>query len=99
MSDVAEWNFNRPKHGWVCFFCGDTMRTPGEARDHFGLTPAATVACRIKDGDEKGLAMALRKAEQERDELQVRLTSVRAGLDKTGENETVERWRAQHKFW
>ena len=35
-ADEVEWVFNRPKHGWVCFHCGDVFRTPGEARDHFG---------------------------------------------------------------
>ena len=52
-----------PANGWTCFHCGETFRTPGSARDHFGCTPASDLACRIKAGDERGLLMALRKAE------------------------------------
>lgn len=28
-----------PKHGWTCFHCGETFKTPGKAREHFGRTP------------------------------------------------------------
>lgn len=52
-----------PEHGWTCFFCGETFTTPGAARDHFGADPIADTACRIKFGEERGLVMALRKAE------------------------------------
>lgn len=31
--------YNRPEHGWVCFHCGDTLMTFGEAEAHFGETP------------------------------------------------------------
>lgn len=58
-----------PAHGWTCFHCGETFRTPGSARIHFGTTPASTPGCVIKAGDEKGLLMALRKAEDARDEF------------------------------
>jgi hypothetical protein len=54
-----------PRHGWTCFFCGDTFATPGAARDHFGADPLADAACRIKAGEERGLVMMLRRAEEQ----------------------------------
>ena len=54
-----------PALGWTCFHCGETFTTPGEARDHFGCDQTDDPACRIKTGDERGLVMALRKAEAE----------------------------------
>jgi len=54
-----------PKHGWTCFFCGETFTTPGSAQDHFGSEPYAEVACKIKAGEERGLIMELRKVEAE----------------------------------
>jgi flagellar biosynthesis/type III secretory pathway protein FliH len=55
----------QPIHGWTCFHCGETFRTVGGARDHFGADQSADPACRIKVGDERGLVMALRRAEAE----------------------------------
>lgn len=97
--DESEWVFNRPKHGWICFHCGDVFRTPGAASDHFGFSPASNPACRIKFGDEQGLVMALRKTEMERDEFEVRLTAARLGLDREGEDDAVERFRAGRRWW
>jgi hypothetical protein len=54
-----------PEHGWTCFHCGETFTTPGSARDHFGFDPSCDPGCRIKLGAERGLLMALRKAEME----------------------------------
>lgn len=54
-----------PKGGWTCFHCWENFTTPGAAQDHFGATPSATPACQIKAGAERGLVMALRKAEEE----------------------------------
>ena len=54
-----------PARGWTCFFCGETFTTPGAARDHFGSEPLADTACQIKAGEERGLVMELRKAENE----------------------------------
>lgn len=59
-----DW-YHRPAHGWTCFFCGETFKTPGAARDHFGGDEGSTAACRIKAGDERGLVMELRKVEEE----------------------------------
>lgn len=54
-----------PEHGWTCFHCGETFTTVGAARDHFGFDPyECEPACRIKLGGERGLVMALRKAER-----------------------------------
>ena len=54
-----------PPQGWVCFYCGDVFTTIGAASDHFGGDPGATAACKIKFGEELGLVMELRKAEEE----------------------------------
>jgi len=57
--------YAKPEHGWTCFHCGETFATVGAARDHFGFEPSSDPACRIKVGAERGLIMALRKAEKE----------------------------------
>lgn len=54
-----------PEHGWTCFHCGETFRTPGMAREHFGADPLAIPGCMIKLGDERRLLGALRDAEAE----------------------------------
>ena len=65
-ADAMPWpdTYPMPAHGWTCFHCGETFTTPGSARDHFGCEPCADPACRIKVGEERGLVMALRKAEK-----------------------------------
>ena len=63
-SDGAD-TYPMPKHGWTCFHCGETFTTPGSARDHFGAHMGATPGCQIKAGEERGLLMALRRAEKE----------------------------------
>lgn len=59
--------YERPPHGWTCFHCGETFKTPGTARDHFGASPDAEPGCviRVKLGDERGLQFELRKAEEQ----------------------------------
>lgn len=54
-----------PDHGWTCFFCGETFTTIDAARYHFGGDPFDDPACRIKDGQEKNLLLALRRAQDE----------------------------------
>lgn len=54
-----------PEHGWTCFHCCESFTTPGDARDHFGGEPGGLTGCEIKAGEERGLLMALRKAEDE----------------------------------
>lgn len=61
--------YEMPKDGWVCFHCGERLTTPGAARNHFGTYPDREPACVIKAGDERGLVMALRKAEDRATEL------------------------------
>ena len=34
-----------PRHGWTCFHCGETFRTPETATEHFGQTPDSTPEC------------------------------------------------------
>lgn len=62
---MTEVYYTRPGPGWLCFHCGERFTTPGSARDHFGFDPSSDPACRIKVGEERGLVMALRKAEEE----------------------------------
>lgn len=59
--------YDMPQLGWTCFHCGETFTTPGSARDHFGARPDAAPGClvRVSVGGERGLLMALRKAEDE----------------------------------
>lgn len=59
----------KPCPNWTCFHCGETFTTPGSARDHFGFDPSCDPACRIKLGAERGLVMALRKAEADCEEM------------------------------
>ncbi|API58503.1 hypothetical protein BSL82_03605 [Tardibacter chloracetimidivorans] len=61
--------YEKPPHGWTCFHCGETFTTPGSARYHFGFDPSSDPACRIKLGAERGLVMALRKAEADLEEM------------------------------
>ncbi|MCH4563382.1 hypothetical protein MKP05_09595 [Halomonas sp. EGI 63088] len=70
-----------PLEGWVCFHCGELFTTVGAAADHFGTTPDRQPACLIKLGDERGLVMALRKAEDERDALASVLAKAQAMAD------------------
>lgn len=53
-----------PPHGWTCYFCGETFKTPGAAADHFGSDLDDRPAC-IEFGEKgtRGLVMAWRKAE------------------------------------
>lgn len=34
-----ELAYTAPEHGWTCFHCGETFKTPGAARLHFGERP------------------------------------------------------------
>lgn len=77
MTDI----YPRPEDGWVCFHCGERFTTYGGARDHFGADPSKDPACRIKIGEERGLVMALRKAEDEIDDLRRRLGSAQGELE------------------
>jgi len=70
VEQIAGDTFPFPKHGITCFHCGETFTTPGGAKNHFGFEPSADPACRIKLGAERGLVMALRKAEAEIAHLQ-----------------------------
>ncbi len=59
--------YQQPPHGWTCFHCGETFRSVGAARDHFGANPDHEPGCiiQVQAGEERGLLMALRKAEAE----------------------------------
>ena len=62
---MTQETYPMPADGWVCFHCGERFTTPGGAEDHFGARPTDMAACLIKVGEERGLVMALRKAEAE----------------------------------
>jgi hypothetical protein len=59
--------YERPPHGWTCFHCGDTFKTVGEARDHFGADPSKEPGCFLKVslGAERGLLHIVRQKEAE----------------------------------
>lgn len=62
---IKHWNTRLPT--WTCFHCDETFTNQGSARDHFGGDQDSIPGCVIKVqlGDERGLQMALRKAEKE----------------------------------
>lgn len=62
---MTEDTYSAPPDGWVCFHCGERFTTFGAASDHFGERPDDGVACRIRDGEELGLVMALRRSQAE----------------------------------
>ncbi len=66
MSNDNQDTYQIPEHGWTCFFCGETFTTVGAARDHFGAEPTAKPGClmKVSVGAERGLLMALRRAEE-----------------------------------
>lgn len=70
-----------PLEGWVCFHCGELFTTVGAAADHFGTSPDREPACQIKLGDERGLVMALRQAEDRHDVLAGVLAKAQALAD------------------
>lgn len=72
--------------GWTCFHCGETFKTPGSARDHFGYDSVEKPACLIKIGDERGLVMALRQAQKERNSALEICASVAAMAKKGGDH-------------
>ena len=57
--------YQAPPDGWVCFHCGERLRTVGAARDHFGAAPGATPGCllKVQAGGERGWLMLVRKLE------------------------------------
>jgi hypothetical protein len=59
-----------PAQGWTCFHCGENCRTVAAARAHFGGRPDAVPGCllQVKYGEARGLLLALRQAEAQRDE-------------------------------
>lgn len=75
MGALPEDTYKRPKHGWTCYFCGETFTTPGAAKDHFGADQNQDPGClidhrvQVEEGGKpergRGLLMALRKAEEE----------------------------------
>ncbi len=81
LSPDSEDLYLAPAHGWTCFHCGLTLLTPGAARDHFGATPDRVPGCIIHAGEERGLLMAVRKLEAQRDELLKRCESAEMDAD------------------
>ena len=61
--------YQQPEHGWTCFHCGETFKTIGSARDHFGETPKEVPGCIIKAGNEKGLLMELRRTQKQLEKI------------------------------
>ena len=58
--EIAKWeadgHYPMPAHGWTCFWCGETFKTPGAARKHFdpaidGDTTSPTACLRALAAD------------------------------------------------
>lgn len=64
--DMRTDTYQMPPNGWTCFHCGETFTTVGAARIHFGADQSAQPGCmeKVAVGAERGLLMALRKAEE-----------------------------------
>ena len=45
LGEAGAPTYPRPKDGWVCFHCGTRFTSERRAREHFGETPDAVVAC------------------------------------------------------
>lgn len=65
---MSDDTYPMPPDGWVCFHCGERFTTPGTAEDHFGKSPDDTAACKIKVGEERGLVMEMRRAQEQAEE-------------------------------
>jgi hypothetical protein len=61
-----------PKHGWICFHCGDEFsierhgsaeQAEAAAREHFGTTPDEDALCRLASRPQTELAARVREAE------------------------------------
>jgi len=79
---VPEWVYNRPKHGWVCFYCGENFRTPGSARDHFGASPDTIPGClmKVQLGNERGWLMEIRKLQDELEKQKAEVARLEGAL-------------------
>jgi len=51
-----------PKHGWVCFHCGEQFANPNLARAHFGYDQRCKPACVLIQ--ERGMLYELRQHEE-----------------------------------
>jgi len=89
-ADAVEGGYIKPKLGWTCFHCGDTFTTPGAAQDHFGCEPSNDPACKIKVGEERGLVMALRRAESRIASIEATVRELREAL--TTMRDAVQQW-------
>jgi len=63
--------------GWQCFHCGEVFESVASASNHFGIDQFKEPGCliKVKYGEERGLEIELRKVEQERDELQFKISN------------------------
>ena len=68
--------YEMPPDGWVCFHCGERFTTSGAASDHFGARLGDGLACKIKVGAERGLLMALRKAQSDYHEARCKIAEL-----------------------
>ena len=87
MSELEEptGTYTKPKDGWVCFHCGERFKNEGSAKLHFGTFPKAQRAgclIKIQAGNEKGLLMELRKVEEEKRILLVKIQRLEFKLKK-----------------
>lgn len=89
--------YTKPPHGWTCFHCGETFTTPGGAEVHFGAKPIATPGCQIKVGEERGLLMALRKAEEELERYRAQDSEIERAMYKQQAAHLIALMRAEEQ--
>lgn len=86
--------YERPKDGWVCFFCGERFTTSGMAREHFGNDPLAIPGCQIKLGHERNLLGKIRDLEAQASAL-LSVQSAERAASLVREREAAERMREE----
>ena len=93
-AETVQETYAQPEDGWTCFHCGERFTSFGSAQDHFGARPDNMAACLIKVGTERGLVMALRRAEAELRELKYNECSVCGQTMLTGRGLARHKWLA-----
>jgi hypothetical protein len=74
-SFLARLDRAEARGAWRCFHCDEVFTDKRCARDHFGSDETSEPACRIKAGAERSMLTALRRSEDDCNEMMSRLQS------------------------